>query len=57
MEQTLINKFKNREIKAKDIFQIKQITKTEAYNFVKKISLFKRCKVLLCLCLWSVQWR
>lgn len=32
----LIEKFKNREIKAKEIFKIQEISKKTAYNFVKK---------------------
>lgn len=35
MNQELIEQFKNREIKAKEIFTIKEISKTEAYDFVR----------------------
>jgi len=34
--EELIHKFKNREVKAKDIFQIKEIEKPIAYAFIKQ---------------------
>ena len=39
-----INKFKNRELKAKDIFKIIEIDKKTAYNFIKKYHYLKDAK-------------
>lgn len=39
-----IEQFKNREIKAKHIFNIKEITKNEAYNFISKYHYLKDAK-------------
>ena len=36
MNQKLIEEFKNREIKAKQIFVIDEISKNEAYEFIRK---------------------
>lgn len=36
MDKNIIEKFKNREIKAKQIFDIKQIKKNEAYEFIRE---------------------
>ena len=44
MDQVLIEKFKNREIKAKEIFTVKQIGKIEAYEFVRKYHYLKDAK-------------
>lgn len=44
MEQIVINKFKDREVKAKEIFTIKEIVKNEAYNFVKQYHYLKDAK-------------
>lgn len=40
----IIKQFKNREVKAKEIFTLKQITKSEAYSFVKKYHYLKEAK-------------
>lgn len=44
MDQNLIDKFKNREVKAKEVFNVKQIGKTEAYEFVRKYHYLKDAK-------------
>lgn len=44
MNLKLITQFKNREIKAKEIFTIKEITKNEAYDFVKQYHYLKDAK-------------
>ena len=36
MNKELIEEFKNREIKAKQIFVIDEISKNEAYEFIRK---------------------
>lgn len=36
LTEEVLNAFKNREVKAKSIFDIKPITKKEAYDFVKQ---------------------
>ena len=36
MDQSTIQKFINREVKAKHIFTIRKLTKSEAYDFIKK---------------------
>lgn len=36
MNKEVIQMFKDRQLKARDIFTIEEISKTEAYNFVKK---------------------
>lgn len=40
----LIEKFKNREVKAKDIFEIREITKPEAYEFIRQYHYLKDAK-------------
>lgn len=40
----LINKFKNREVKAKEVFSIRSISKKEAFNFVEKHHYLKDAK-------------
>lgn len=44
MNKELIEEFKNRKIKAKQIFEIKQIKKNEAYEFIKKYHYLKDAK-------------
>lgn len=44
MNNELIEQFKNREVKAKQIFVIDEISKTEAYNFVKEYHYLKDAK-------------
>lgn len=44
MEESIIEKFKNREIKAKSIFTIKEIPKNVCYDFVKKYHYLKDAK-------------
>lgn len=44
MEQIVINNFKDRKIKAKEIFTIKEIAKNEAYDFVKQYHYLKDAK-------------
>lgn len=44
MDLTLIEKFKNRELKAKSIFIIEEISKNEAYDFVKQYHYLKDAK-------------
>lgn len=39
-----INLFKDRKVKAKDIFKIKEISKIEGYNFIKKYHYLKDAK-------------
>ena len=39
-----IEKFKNRECKAKDIFTIKEVEKTTAFNFISKFHYLKEAK-------------
>lgn len=45
-----INSFKNREVKAKEIFQIQEIEKSLAYNFIKKYHYLKDVKFLSIYC-------
>lgn len=42
----IVQKFKNREIKAKKIFSIKEINKKMAYNFIQKYHYLKDAKFL-----------
>ena len=41
---TKIDKFKNREVKAKEIFTIKEVEKTTAFNFISKFHYLKEAK-------------
>ena len=41
---TKIEKFKNREVKAKEIFTIKEVEKTTAFNFISKFHYLKEAK-------------
>lgn len=44
MDISLVDKFKNRQIKAKELFCIKEIDKITAYNFVKEYHYLKDAK-------------
>lgn len=44
MNEENIVKFKNRELKAKDLFIIEEISKTEGYEFIKKYHYLKDAK-------------
>lgn len=44
MDISLVDKFKNRQIKAKELFYIKEIDKITAYNFVKEYHYLKDAK-------------
>ena len=41
---TKIESFKNREVKAKKIFTIKEVEKTTAFNFISKFHYLKEAK-------------
>lgn len=44
MDEKLIERFKNRELKAKEIFTIKEMGKNEAYDFISKYHYLKDAK-------------